>query len=101
MAKLSKVMMNDRRREMAAQYAKKRAELKEIIRKPTSNDDDRERALRKLNGLPRNSSPVRVRNRCRVTGRSRGYYRKFELSRISLRDLGLAGKIPGLTKSSW
>ncbi|MBI2377204.1 MAG: 30S ribosomal protein S14 [Deltaproteobacteria bacterium] len=101
MAKLSKVMMNERRRKLVAQYAKKRAELKEIIRKPTSSDEDREMALRKLNGLPRNSNAVRIRNRCRVTGRSRGYYRKFELSRISLRDLGLAGKIPGLTKSSW
>lgn len=101
MAKTSKIVMNERRRKLAARYAARRAELKEIIRSPNSTDEEREAAQFKLSALPRNSNPTRIRNRCRVTGRPRGYYRKFDMSRISLRDLGLAGKIPGLTKASW
>lgn len=101
MAKKGQIENNNKRKALVARYAKRRAELKEIIRSPKSTDEEQAEATLKLQKLPRNSSPVRVRNRCRITGRSRGYYRKFQLSRIALRDYGLRGEIAGLTKSSW
>ena len=101
MAKTGKINHNNKRKKLMLKYATKRAALKKIVVSPHSTDDDRAEAVSKLQKLPRNSSPVRFRNRCRVTGRPRGYYRKFEMSRISLRDLGLAGEIAGLTKASW
>ncbi len=101
MAKKGKIEHNEKRKKLAARYAKRRAELKEIIRSPKTSDEERFDAGLKLQKLPRNSSPTRVRNRCRISGRPRGYYRKFQLSRIALRDHGLRGEIAGLTKSSW
>lgn len=86
---------------MIDRYAAKRAELRKIIKSPNTSDEDREEAVIKLQKLPRNSSAVRFRNRCRVTGRPRAFYRKFEMSRIALRELGLRGEIAGLTKASW
>lgn len=101
MAKTSKIERDKQRREMVARYAKKRAELKELIRDPKTDDEKRFEAVQKLAELPRNSSAVRIRNRCRLTGRSRAYYRKFGLSRIALRDLALRGELAGVKKSSW
>lgn len=101
MAKTSSIEKNKRRRRMVAQYADKRAELKSIARDPSLTLEERFQARLKLAELPRNSAAVRVRNRCEVTGRPRGYYRKLKLSRIALRELGSAGLIPGLVKSSW
>lgn len=101
MAKKSAIAKNKRRERMAAQYAAKRAQLKAMARDESLSPEERFRARLKLAELPRNSAPNRVRNRCGVTGRPRGFYRKFELSRIALRELGSRGKIPGLVKSSW
>lgn len=101
MAKTSKIERDKQRREMVARYAKRRAELKELIRDPKTDDEKRYEAVQKLAELPRNSSAVRIRNRCRLTGRSRAYYRKFGLSRIALRDLALRGELAGVKKSSW
>ncbi|MCP1728518.1 small subunit ribosomal protein S14 [Natronospira proteinivora] len=101
MAKKSMVERERKRAKMVAQYAAKRAELKRIIKDPSSSEDDREIAVEKLASLPRNSSPVRVRNRCRITGRPNGYYRRFGLGRTKLREAAMRGDIPGLTKSSW
>lgn len=101
MAKTSKIERDKQRRDLVARYAKKRAELKELIRDPKTDDEKRLEAVAKLAELPRNSSPVRIRNRCRLTGRSRAYYRKFGLSRIALRDLALRGELAGVKKSSW
>ena len=86
---------------MVAKYADKRAELKRIARDQSLTLEERFQARLKLAELPRNSAAVRVRNRCEITGRPRGYYRKLKLSRIALRELGSAGLIPGLVKSSW
>ncbi len=101
MAKKSKVNHNNLRREMVDRYRERREQLKEVIRNPETPQEERFEAVDKLNKLPRNSSVVRVRNRCRVTGRPRAYYRKFQMSRVSLRDLGLTGQIAGLKKASW
>jgi small subunit ribosomal protein S14 len=101
MAKTSSIEKNKRRRRMAARYAGKRAELKHIAHDQSLSLEERFQARLKLAELPRNSSPVRVRNRCEATGRPRGYYRKLKVSRIALRELGSAGLIPGLVKSSW
>lgn len=101
MAKRSAVEKNERRRRMAKKYAAKRAKLRAIARDQSLPTEERFAARLKLAELPRNSSPVRVRNRCELTGRSRGYYRKFKLSRIALRDLAATGQIPGMVKSSW
>ena len=101
MAKKGKIEHNNKRRAMIDRYAAKRAELRKIIKSPNTSDEDREEAVIKLQKLPRNSSAVRFRNRCRVTGRPRAFYRKFEMSRIALRELGLRGEIAGLTKASW
>lgn len=90
-----------KRKKLAKQYAKKRAALKKQVMDKTVTIEERFAAQLELNGLPRDSSQSRYRNRCAVTGRPRGFYRKFKLSRIVLRELAAFGQIPGLTKSSW
>ncbi len=101
MAKKSAIEKNNRRARLVERYAAKRARLKATARDRSLPAEDRFAAQLKLAELPRNSAPVRFRNRCLVSGRPRGYYRKFKMSRIALRDLGSIGQIPGLTKSSW
>ena len=101
MAKVSSIEKNKRRRQLVDQHAAKRAELKAIVLDRSKPLDERFQAQLKLNELPRNGSRVRLRNRCGVTGRPRGYYRKLGISRIALRDLGNTGKVPGVVKSSW
>ena len=101
MAKKSSIEKNNRRRKMVARLAGKRAELKRVANDESLSLEERFQARLKLAELPRNSSKVRIRNRCEVTGRPRAYYRKLKMSRIALRDLGAAGHIPGLVKSSW
>jgi len=101
MAKKSSVQTNQRREKLAQKYAAKRAELKARGRDMSLPPEERFQAHLDLAKLPRNSSRTRVRNRCEMTGRSRGYYRKFRLSRIALRELALSGQIPGMVKSSW
>ncbi len=101
MAKKSAILKNQRRARMAQQYAGRRERLKEIANDEKRPQEERFLARLKLAELPRNSSPTRVRNRCEVTGRPRGNYRKFKMSRISFRELASNGKIPGVVKSSW
>ncbi|MDX1581075.1 MAG: 30S ribosomal protein S14 [Alphaproteobacteria bacterium] len=101
MAKKSAVEKNKRRAKMAKQYSARRERLKAMSKDESLSPEERFRARLKLAELPRNASPTRVRNRCELSGRPRGYYRKFGLSRIALRDLGSSGKVPGLVKSSW
>jgi small subunit ribosomal protein S14 len=101
MAKLSSVNKNERRKKLVKQYAGKFAALKAQADDESLDDTERLMARLKLAQLPRNANPTRVRNRCATTGRPRGYYRKFGLNRIELRDKGNKGLIPGLTKSSW
>ena len=101
MAKLSSMEKNRKRGKMIKQQAKKRATLKAIVMNKETTMEDRFAAQVKLSELPRNGAANRFRNRCELTGRARGVYRKFKLSRIKLRELGAFGKIPGLTKSSW
>ena len=101
MAKASAVEKNKRRRQLVDKYAAKRAELKAVISDRSKPIEERFRAQLELADLPRNSARTRIRNRCGVTGRPRGYYRKLNMSRIALRDLGSGGMIPGLVKSSW
>ena len=101
MAKLSSVNKNEARKKLVAKTAAKRAKLKAIANDQSVDETERLIARLKLAELPRNGNPTRVRNRCELTGRSRGYYRKFRLSRIMLREMGNKGLIPGLTKSSW
>ena len=101
MAKVSAIEKNNRRARMIKKYAARRAALKAIARDNSLPGEERFAARLKLAKLPRNSSPVRLRLRCELTGRPRGVYRKFRLSRIALRDLALSGKIPGMVKSSW
>lgn len=101
MAKKSAVERNDKRKRMVERYAAKREELKAIALNEDLPLEERFKARLKLAELPRNSAPNRVRNRCEVSGRPRGYYRKLKMSRIALRELGSLGKIPGLVKSSW
>ncbi len=101
MAKKSAIERNNKRKRLVEQYAAKREELKAIIANEELSLEERYKARLKLADLPRNSAPNRVRNRCEVTGRPRGYYRKLQMSRIALRELGSLGKIPGLVKSSW
>jgi small subunit ribosomal protein S14 len=101
MAKKSSIEKNKRRTRLAAQYAAKRARLKAIANDKNLPQEDRFAARLKLAELPRNSAPSRIRNRCELTGRPRGTYRKFKLSRIALRDLASVGQIPGMVKSSW
>lgn len=101
MAKKSAIERNDKRKRMANQYAERRAELKSIARDKERPIDERFAAQLKLAELPRNSAPSRIRNRCELTGRPRGYYRKFKINRIELRKLANQGEIPGITKASW
>jgi small subunit ribosomal protein S14 len=101
MAKKSSINKNNRRRKLVAQYAAKRKKLKAMAADLTKPSEDRFAARLKLAQLPRNSAPSRVRNRCELTGRARGYYRKLKVCRNMLRDLASQGLIPGMTKSSW
>ena len=101
MAKTSAIEKNQRRRRMVGKYATRRAELRAIVHDRTRAPEERFEATLMLAELPRNSARVRVRNRCALTGRPRGYHRKFGMSRIAVRELGSAGQIPGLVKASW
>ena len=101
MAKLSLINRDEKRRKTVAKFAKKRAELQAVIDDQALSDADRFQARLKLQQLPRNSSPSRLRNRCQVTGRPRGVFRKFGLCRNKLREIAFRGEIPGLTKASW
>lgn len=101
MAKKSSIEKNKKRARLVQKYAGRRERLKAIANDRHLPAEDRFAARLKLAGLPRNSSPVRIRNRCELSGRPRGFYRKFKLSRIALRDLASNGQIPGMIKSSW
>ena len=101
MAKLSSVNKNNKRLKMSNKFYKKRKKLKKIIMDKKISLEERFKAQKKLSKLPRNSSKTRVRNRCQISGRPHGVYRKLKISRIALRKLGLEGKIPGMIKSSW
>ena len=101
MAKKSSIEKNNRRRRMTKQYANRRAKLKAIVQDKKLPVEERFAASLKLATLPRNSSKTRIRNRCELTGRPRGFYGKVKMSRIAMRDLGNKGLIPGLVKSSW
>ena len=101
MAKKSMIERERKRTKLVKRYAAKRAELKKIVRDLNASDEQRAAAVAKLSSLPRDSSPARQRNRCSVTGRPHGVYRKFGLGRNKLREAAMKGEIPGLTKSSW
>ncbi len=101
MAKKSMIMRELKREKLVKRHAAKRAELKKIIRNLNTSDEDRAVAVAKLSSLPRDSSPSRGRNRCAITGRPHGVYRKFGLARNKLREAAMNGEIPGLTKSRW
>ena len=101
MAKLSSINKNNKRIKLSEKFMKKRSELKKIIMNKKLPLEERFKAQQKLPNLPRNSSRTRVMNRCQITGRPHGVYRKLKISRIALRKLGLEGKIPGMIKSSW
>ena len=101
MAKMSAINKNNRRIKMSDKFYKKRLMLKKIIMDKKLSLEERFKAQQKLSKLPRNSAKVRVMNRCQITGRPHGVYRKLKISRIALRQLGLEGKIPGMIKSSW
>jgi small subunit ribosomal protein S14 len=101
MAKVSAIDKDLKRRQQVKRFASKRAEFKSVIKNKDKPIEERMDATFKLSKLPRNGSKIRVRNRCKITGRPRAFYRKFEMSRIALRELGSNGLIPGLTKSSW
>ncbi len=101
MAKLSAVNKNNRRIKLSDKFYKKRDKLKKIVMNKKLPLEERFKAQQKLSKLPRNSAKSRIMNRCQITGRPHGVYRKLKISRIALRQLGLQGKIPGLIKSSW
>ncbi len=101
MAKLSSINKNEKRKKLVQKYANKYAKLKAIAADASLDESERLIARLKMAEIPRNANPTRVRNRCATTGRPRGYYRKFGINRIELRQLGNRGMIPGLTKSSW
>jgi len=101
MAKLSSINKNEKRKKLVKKYAGRYARLKAIANDKSLDDTDRLMARLKLAEIPRNGNPTRIRNRCELTGRPRGYYRKFRLARVMLRDLALRGLIPGVVKSSW
>ncbi len=101
MSKTSSVYRNLKRVKLAEKYANRRSKLKEVVMDKSASPEERFQATLKLASMPRNSAKIRVRNRCKLTGRSRSYYRKFGLSRVELRDLASFGEIPGLVKSSW
>ena len=101
MAKKAKIMHNLHRKDLVEKYAAKRKEYLDKIKDPNLSFEEKQLYRLKLEKLPRNSSPHRVRNRCNLTGRPRAYYRKFGLSRIAFREMALKGEIPGVTKASW
>jgi small subunit ribosomal protein S14 len=101
MAKLSQVLRDKRREKLIAKYSARRAELRAKMKDPNIDPDEKVAVMDALAKLPRNSCPTRLTRRCAFSGRARGVYRKFGLSRIALRDLALAGDLPGVTKSSW
>lgn len=101
MAKKSMIAREVKRKATVAKFAVKRAELRARIKSPKTSDEERDAAILALQKLPRNASPCRVRNRCQMTGRPRGYYRKFGLSRNRLREVMNRGEVPGAVKSSW
>ena len=101
MAKISAINKNNKRIKLSEKYYKKRESLKKIIMNKNISFEERFKAQQKLSKLPRNSAKTRVMNRCQITGRPHGVYRKLKISRIALRQLGLEGKIPGMVKSSW
>lgn len=101
MAKVSMIERERKRARLVQKYAAKRAELKAIISSPETDYDHRQEAVLALQKLPRNASPTRMRNRCRISGRPKGYYRKFGLGRNMLREAAMRGDVPGLVKSSW
>lgn len=101
MAKKSMIAREVRRAATVKRYAAKRVECRRIIKDPKSSDAEREAAQAKLQALPRDANPVRLRNRCAISGRDNGYYRKFGLGRNKLREAAMRGDVPGLTKASW
>jgi small subunit ribosomal protein S14 len=101
MPKLSQVLRDERRKQLIQKHSEHRAELRRILKSQNASIDDKLAAQEAFAKLPRNSCPTRLKRRCRVTGRSRGYYRKFGLSRIALREMALRGELPGVRKSSW
>ena len=101
MAKMSSINKNNKRIKLSDKFYKKRKKLKDIVMNKKLSLEERFKAQQKLSKLPRNSAKNRVMNRCQITGRPHGVYRKLKISRIALRQLGLQGKIPGLVKSSW
>ena len=101
MAKKSAIDKNKKKMYMVDLHKEKRGVLKKIIRDKTVSQEDRFKAVLKLAALPKNGSKIRVRNRCEITGRPRGNYRKFAMSRIAFRDLASSGQLPGITKASW
>lgn len=101
MAKQSMIQREKKRAKLAAKFVQKRADLKAIIKNPETSEEERWDAVLKLQGLPRDSSLVRKRNRCGLTGRPHGYYRKFGLARNKLREAAMRGDVPGLVKASW
>ena len=101
MAKTSMMERDKRRKKLITKYAKRRAELREIVKNTKLPDEERMLAMVKLQKLPRDSSYIRFRNRCQLTGRPRAYYRKFGLSRNKLREIMMRGEVPGIVKASW
>ena len=101
MAKKSSVVKNIRRQKIVDRYANKRKELKAIIKSTKTSFEEKKLAFLKIEKMPKDSNPIRVRNRCNLTGRPRGYYRKFGLSRIAFREMANKGIVPGVTKASW
>jgi small subunit ribosomal protein S14 len=101
MAKTSAIMRNERRKKLVAKYATRRRELVTTIKNPRTTPEERAEAYRRLRKLPRNSARIRIRNRCSMSGRPRGFEGHFGLSRIALRDMALNGLLPGVRKASW
>ncbi len=101
MAKLALINRESKRAKLVAKYAAKRAALKAIINDTSKSDEERYEARLKLQQLPRNANPTRARNRCAITGRPRGVFRKFGISRNKLREMAMRGEVPGMTKASW
>ena len=101
MAKLAVINRQAKREAMVKKYAEKRKQLRSMLQDPKATDDAKDQARAKLQALPRDASPVRLRNRCAITGRPRGTFRKFGLARNKLREIAMRGEIPGITKASW
>jgi small subunit ribosomal protein S14 len=101
MAKTSWLMRNEKRKNLTAKWNDERKRLKDVIKSLTATPSQKEAANRKIQEMPRNASPTRIRNRCQVSGRSRGFVRRFGMSRIAFREMALEGKIPGVRKASW